>query len=163
MSKEYTVRVSQGSLGFSAGHFITFGGGTCERLHGHDFRVAAEVAGPLDEDHCVVDFVLLRDVLGKILDELDHRMLLPEEHPSIRVTSDEREVVATFEDRRWVFPRSDCVVLPLANTTCELLARYLGERLLTEMEIRCGNRPRRLRLELEEGIGQSAVWRFDEG
>ncbi len=163
MSEEYTVRVSKGSLGFSAGHFITFDGGRCERLHGHDFRVAAEVDGPLDEDHCVVDFILLSDALGSILDELDHRMLLPGENPAIRVTANEREVEAVFEDRRWVFPRSDCVVLPVANTTSELLARYLGGRLLDEMEVRCGKRPSRLRLEIDEGFGQSATCHFDEG
>lgn len=163
MSEKYTVRVSKSSLGFSAGHFITFGGGTCERLHGHDFRVAVEVDGPLDEDHCVVDFILLGDALESILDELDHRMLLPGEHPAIRVTANEREVEAVFEDRRWVFPRSDCVILPVANTTCELLARYLGERLLDEMEVRCGKRPSRLRLEIAEGVGQSAICRFGEG
>jgi 6-pyruvoyltetrahydropterin/6-carboxytetrahydropterin synthase len=40
----------------------------------------------------VVDFVALRDALKAIVDELDHRMLLPTSHPQIRVTAGEREV-----------------------------------------------------------------------
>jgi len=84
----------------------------------------------LDENHYVVDFIALGDVLRAILDELDHRVLLPSGDARIRVTADEREVEATFEDRRWVFPRSDCLLLPIPSTTAELLARYIGRRLL---------------------------------
>ena len=51
---------------FSAAHFITFGG-TCERLHGHNYHVAAEVHGPLDENHLVIDFLLVRDKLREIV------------------------------------------------------------------------------------------------
>ena len=40
------------------------------------------------------------------------------------------EVRLTFEDRRWIFPRTDCVLLPIANTTAELMAGYLSDRLV---------------------------------
>ena len=59
MSESYHVRIAKAEHVFSAGHFITFGG-TCERLHGHNYHVAAEVAGPLDENHLVIDFLLVR-------------------------------------------------------------------------------------------------------
>ena len=107
--EQYHVRVFRDDLVFSAGHFITVQGDVCERAHGHNYRVAAEVHGPLDEDHYVVDFIALRDMLKAILAELDHHMLLPTEHPLIRVETDGREVTVTFEERRWVYPRSDCV------------------------------------------------------
>ncbi len=157
MSTSYYVRVEKSQHVFSAGHFITYDGGTCERLHGHNYRVAAEVAGPLDENHYVVDFIALRDALHAISAELDHRMLLPTEHPQIHVEDDGREVTATFEDRRWVFPSDDCLLLPLANTTTELLARYLGKRLLESLIERTGVRLERLRIELDECDGQLAV------
>jgi len=129
MGESYHVRIEKDYLVFSAGHFITFDGDVCERLHGHNYRVAAEVFGPLDENHYVVDFIALRDTLKALVDELDHHMLLPTDHPLIRVVADERSVEVTFEERRWVFPRGDCILLPVANTTTELLARYLGMRL----------------------------------
>ena len=58
--EHYHVRIAKDYLVFSAAHFITYDGDVCERLHGHNYRVAAEVAGPLDENHYVVDFIALR-------------------------------------------------------------------------------------------------------
>ncbi len=157
MSHRYHVRISKDYLVFSAGHFITFNGDICERLHGHNYRVAAEVEGPLDANSYVVDFIALRDTLKAITDELDHHMLLPLEHPLIRVVADEREVLVTFRERRWIFPRGDCILLPVANTTTELLARWIGHRLLDDLTARLGTRPEIVRIEVDECYGQLAV------
>jgi 6-pyruvoyltetrahydropterin/6-carboxytetrahydropterin synthase len=161
--ERYSVRISKDDLVFSAGHFITYEGEVCEPLHGHDYRVAAEVHGPLDENQYVVDFLALHDALKAIVDELDHRVLLPTEHPRIRVSAGEREVEVTFDDRRWVFPRGDCLLLPLANTTTELLARHVARRLRDELQARCGTRPPRVRIEIDESYGQSAACELGEG
>ena len=147
-----TVRTS-----FAAAHRLREYDGNCERLHGHNYRVAAEVRGPLDESHCVVDFVALRGILRAILDELDHRVLLPTGNPLLRVTLDDQEVLVGFQDRRWVFPRGDCALLPVANITAELLSRHIAERLLQELAERLGLRPEMLRIEVDECYGQSAV------
>jgi len=155
--EHYHVRIAKDYLVFSAGHFITLEGNVCERLHGHDYRVAAEVHGPLDENHYVIDFLVLRDALQSVLGELDHHVLLPSEHPRIHVAADEDEVEVTFEERRWVFPRGDCVLLPIPNTTTELLARHIGRRLLDELEARHGTRPSLVRIEVDECHGHSAV------
>ncbi len=157
MPATYHVRVEKDSLAFSAAHFITFAGNICERLHGHNYRVAAEVAGPLDENHYVIDFIALRDALREITLELDHYVLLPTLHPQIRVTADKQSVEATFEDRRWVFPIGDCRLLPVANTTSELLANYIGQRLLDSLTARTGARPELIRIEVDECFGQSAT------
>jgi len=156
MAEIYSVRIAKEELIFSSAHFITYAGNICERLHGHNYRVAVEVSGPLDENHYVIDFLLLRDLTKKIVDELDHRVLLPTEHRAIRVTADEREVEATFEDRRWLFPRDDCVLLPVSNTTSELLARHIGRRLLGDLAQATGSRPARLQVELDDSFGQVA-------
>lgn len=158
MSESFHVRVRKTELVFSAAHFITFNGNVCERLHGHNYRVACEVEGPLDENRYVVDFIALRDELKTLVLELDHHMLLPTLHPSIRVTADETSVEVTFEERRWVFPRGDCVLLPLVQTTAELLAQYLGLRLLERLAARTGRRPTRLSIAVDECEGQEGVW-----
>jgi 6-pyruvoyltetrahydropterin/6-carboxytetrahydropterin synthase len=158
MSETYHVRIEKDYLVFSAGHFITYDGDVCERLHGHNYRVMAEIHGPLDENHYVVDFIALRDTLKAIVDELDHHMLLPAEHPLIRVEADEQSVEVTFRDRRWVFPRGDCILLPVANTTTELLARYIGLRLLDDLQQCTGQRPKHARIGVDENFGQWGVW-----
>lgn len=153
----YSIRLEKERHIFSAAHFITFNQNICERLHGHNYRVEAEIHGELDENHYVIDFIAVRDELTKLTDELDHHMLLPTDHPLIRVQADEREVEVRFEDRRWIFPRVDCVLLPIPNTTAELLAKYLGERLLAALEARLGQRPTRLRIGVDECAGQWGV------
>lgn len=157
---EFRVRVTKDHLVFSAAHFITFDGNICERLHGHNWRTAVEVRGPLDENQYVFDFIALRDALQRIVAELDHRMLLPTKHPTIRVEATEREVVAQFEDRRWVFPREDCVLLPVANTTAERLAEWIGHELIDELSAKGENRLTGLRVEVEENFGQWAIAEF---
>jgi len=161
MADRYHVRISKDDLVFSSGHFITYNGDTCERLHGHNYRVTAEVHGPLDDNHYVVDFIALRDALKTIVNELDHHMLLPTEHPQIRVVANDREVEVTFQDRRWVFPRCDCILLKIPNTTSELLARYIAERLSRDLYERTGSRPERLKVEIDECFGNIAVCELD--
>ncbi len=157
MPSSFHVRVTKDYLVFSAAHFITFAGNVCERLHGHNYRVAAEVAGPLDENHYVIDFIALRDTLRDIVATLDHFMLLPTEHSTIHVDAGEREVEVTFQDRRWIFPRGDCVLLPIANTTAEKLAEYIGRRLLEELAARYQLRPPTVHIEVDECEGQWGV------
>ena len=155
----YRVRLEKEQHVFSAAHFITFNGNVCERLHGHNYRVAVDVEGPLDENQYVIDFIALRDELKVITDELDHHVLLPTSHPLIRVTAGDREVEAVFtpDGRRWIFPRGDCVLLPVSNTTAELLARYIGERLLTAIQRRTGAKAVRLEVAVDENHGQWGV------
>jgi 6-pyruvoyltetrahydropterin/6-carboxytetrahydropterin synthase len=160
MSEAYHVRLEKESLVFSAAHFITFAGNICERLHGHNYGVAVEIEGPLDENQYVIDFILLRDTMQALVLELDHHTLLPTGHPLIRVTAGEKEVEARFEDRRWVFPRGDCVLLPIANTTAELLANYLGQRLTAALRTKTSAPFSRLRVEVDENHGQWGCWEW---
>ena len=156
-TERYRVRVTKDHLVFSAAHFITFNGNICERLHGHNWRVAVEVAGPLDENSYVFDFLALRDAALKLVGELDHRMLLPTQHPAIHVEADDLEVTVTFEARRWVFPREDCVLLPVANTTAELIARWMALQLRDVIRQHPGQKLESLRVEIEENFGQWAM------
>lgn len=162
MSEAYQVRLDQGSHVFSAAHFITFEEKVCERLHGHDYRVWVEVEGPLNRDQYVVDFIALTEAVQSITDQLDHRMLLPTQHPVLCVSAGECEVEVHFADRRWVFPRQDCCLLPLRSTTTELMARYIGFCLLDELQERVGVRPRRVRVGVNEHYGQEGVCELRE-
>jgi 6-pyruvoyltetrahydropterin/6-carboxytetrahydropterin synthase len=155
--KTFHVRVADNGLVFSAAHFITVAPENCERLHGHNYRVAAEVQGPLDKQQYVVDFIALREMLRAVLAELDHRVLLPTGHPAICVADAGEEIEVRFAERRWVFPRGDCVLLPVANTTAELLAEYVAERLQEALVSRLKLRPKRMRIEVEECFGLLAV------
>ncbi|MCA8987415.1 MAG: 6-pyruvoyl tetrahydropterin synthase family protein [Planctomycetaceae bacterium] len=155
---QFRVRVTKDHLVFSAAHFITFNGNICERLHGHNWRVAVEVTGALDENRYVFDFIALRDATQSLVNQLDHRVLLPENHPLIKVTVDEKaqEVQATFESRRWVFPREDCVILPVINTTAEEIAQWLAHQLIETTIKKHRHELKAIRVDVEENFGQWA-------
>ncbi len=138
MKTEYRIRLSKEPFTFAAAHFITYNGNVCEPLHGHNYHVAVELTGLLDENGYVRDFVATRDELAKVIAGLDHCVILPTKHQAISVETirieDRDEVVVTYKDRRWVFPASDCTLLPILNTTAELLAKWIGKQLLPSLK-----------------------------
>jgi 6-pyruvoyltetrahydropterin/6-carboxytetrahydropterin synthase len=162
-SSHFKVRVTKDYLVFCAGHFITYDGDHCERIHGHNYRTAVEIDGDLDENQYVVDFIALKDLTRRITDELDHRMLLPTRSQKIQLDEEGPNVRVSYRDRYWSFPRDECALVPIANTTAELLADYIAGRIRKEMTDRGWELPRVLRVEVEESFGQSAEveWRCD--
>ncbi len=69
----YKVKVVES---FSAAHFLRNYKGKCESLHGHNWKVEAEVSSnSLDSLGLVIDFKELKEKLRKILEELDHKLL----------------------------------------------------------------------------------------
>src|SRR5229473_4249725 len=133
MAEEYKVRVTKDHLVFCSGHFISYEGDRCERLHGHNYRTAVEIEHDLDENHYVFDFIALKQRTKAITDQLDHRMLLATRNSQISVHEGPRSVQVRYRDREWLFPRDDCVLLPIENSTAELLARYIAHRLLDDL------------------------------
>lgn len=158
MTEHYKIRVTKDHLVFCSGHFISYEGDRCERLHGHNYRTAIEIEGPLDpQSWYVFDFIATKQLARAITDELDHRMMLPLHNPVVTLSHEGKEIHVRYRDRHWVFPRDDCVLLPIENTTAELLARYIAQRLRDDLAKKHGYVPDVLRVEVEENVGQSAT------
>lgn len=158
MPATFRVRVTKDHLTFCSGHFITYEGHQCERLHGHNYRVAVEVSGPLDENHYVFDFIALKRFTQQVCDELDHRMMLPAQSSLIRVEPTGDQVNVSYQNKRWSFPLDDCILLPIENTTAELLAQYRAGRIRKSLLSECHFTPTTLSVEVEESHGQSAIY-----
>jgi 6-pyruvoyltetrahydropterin/6-carboxytetrahydropterin synthase len=60
---------------------------------------------------------------------------------------------------RYVFPAGDCALLPVPNTTVEMLARYLAGRVRAELAGSGVVRLTAIEVEVEENFGQSATYR----
>ena len=133
---QFHVRLAGDDLVFSAGHFITLADGRCERLHGHSYRVAAEISARWAQQVRGRFRSRRAACCGASWPSWIIACCLPTVHPAIRVSSRAGEVEVTFAGRRWVFPQDDCLLLPMANTTTELLAQYVGERLLAALAAR---------------------------
>ena len=65
--RKYTVRVSKDYLGFCSAHFIVFGSNVCERLHGHNYQVAAEIEDDDNAEHTVHRWILFAALRGRTL------------------------------------------------------------------------------------------------
>lgn len=130
----YAVRVHPGELHFNAAHFITFNQ-CCENIHGHNFHVRIEAQGDNTGDAFVVDFVKLNGLAAKICAELHDGILLPtlSEEIDISETEDGMLDVRSY-DRRFLLDRRSCILLPVRNTTAEMLAYHIGDRLIEELD-----------------------------
>jgi len=128
----FRVQLEKDTMVFSAAHFITFNGDICESIHGHNYGVKAEVVGQLDSNGYVCDFIALRDGLAKI--------------------------VATMD---WIFPSEDCNILPVANTTAELMAGYIADELKSRTKEEFGDQISKLIIGVDENRGQWGVVELD--
>ena len=61
---------------FSSAHSLRGYQGKCEELHGHNWKVGAQIAAEtLDNLGMVIDFKVLKQELNKIIQRLDHKYL----------------------------------------------------------------------------------------
>jgi 6-pyruvoyltetrahydropterin/6-carboxytetrahydropterin synthase len=158
---EFRVSVTKDYLVFSSAHFITYTGHRCEGLHGHNYRVRVTVEGALDEESWFVfDFTVLKKIMKQLCDDIDHKVLLPLEGSRIRVTEQGETINVAVDDQpRYVFPLRDCALLPIPNTTVEMLATLLTSRLRQELETVGARGVTAMEMEVEENFGQSAIYR----
>jgi 6-pyruvoyltetrahydropterin/6-carboxytetrahydropterin synthase len=70
---KYTISVERT---FSAAHALRGYQGRCEHLHGHNWKVKANLSGgKLNATGMLLDFTELKAIMGKILAHLDHQYL----------------------------------------------------------------------------------------
>ena len=162
LSRQFRVSVTKDDLVFASAHFVTFAGHRCEGLHGHNYRARVTIEGELDkETWWVVDFIEVKRIMRDLCREIDHLVLLPLESERIGVIEDGETVrVSVDGELRYVFPYRDCALLPVPNTTVEMLAQLLADRLRAKLDVTRLSGPTAIEMEVEETFGQSAVCRL---
>ncbi len=162
MRSDFKVSVSKDYLVFSSAHFITFRGHLCETLHGHNYRVGVSVEGSVDnETMFVVDFSVLKKIVRKLVDEIDHKVLLPLKNPKLSFSSQGKSChVSYFGEPTYVFPQVDCAMVPIENTTAEMLAQYFAQRVKDELVGQGIKNLTAIEMEVEESFGQAATYRL---
>ena len=158
---EFRVSVNKDYLVFASAHFITFAGHRCEGLHGHNYRASVTIEGQLNQESWFVfDFVELKRIMRRLCDEIDHLVLLPLQSDRVQVREEGDNVTVAVDGRpRYVFPRRDCALLPIPNTTVEMLAEMLIDRLRTALKEVGATGLTAIEMEVEENFGQSATCR----
>ena len=160
MQSNFRIQVSKDYLVFASAHFITFKGHQCETLHGHNYRVGVAVEGSVESETLfVLDFSVLKQIARRLVDRIDHKVLLPTLNPKLAFHEEgDRVSVDYFGQPTYVFPKRDCALLPIPNSTAEMLAQYLGTQMREELAAGGYTHLTSLELEVEENYGQSATY-----
>lgn len=138
---------------FSACHFIPRHE-KCSRLHGHGYIVRLRLDGEIGQDGMVMDFAVLKKKLKAMIDEFDHRVILPTLSEIVKITDTNGSVEVISCGKRYVFPKEDVVFLEIHSTTAEEMSKYMAERMAAEVDM--PPNVRTLSIGLDEERGQTA-------
>jgi 6-pyruvoyltetrahydropterin/6-carboxytetrahydropterin synthase len=155
------IRIDKEDIKFSAGHFTLFADGARERLHGHNFSVAAVISTRVGGHGMAFDYNIIKRALRALCEELDEYVLIPERAPSLTISTVGRSLVVVVGEDEFRLPLADVRLLPIRNTTVEELAAYLLNRLVAMEALSARWGVSEIVLEVSSGPGQSAqcAWR----
>jgi 6-pyruvoyl tetrahydropterin synthase/QueD family protein len=155
------MHVEKDYLKFSAAHFLIFGE-KCERLHGHNYAVSVDLEGSLDEEiGYIFDFIALKEFAEHHCNALDHKTIIPSKNERIKVTETDGVVEVEFKDKKFVFPESDVMIVPIMNCTAELLAYYITQKIKNDLDDMRAVNVTRIKIGVEESPGQAAYYTED--
>jgi 6-pyruvoyltetrahydropterin/6-carboxytetrahydropterin synthase len=159
MSRRFTIKVEKDYFNFASAHFLVFADGEREALHGHNYQVSVAVEGELDRAGIVLDFIAFKPLIKRICDELDHRTLIQKESPHLKIRRAEDHVTVGYRNQRIVLPKHDALLLPIANTSTELLAEYIADQIRARVRRHFpGAKLKMLEVGVEEARGQSGFY-----
>lgn len=155
----YRMALAKADFKFSCAHFTLFADGSAELLHGHNYRVRVELAGTeLDDAGLLVNIEVFKRELRNLCGRLDSRTLIPAESPRLSWSRQGESVEVRCGERAYRFPAADTLLLPLANTSIELLARMLWHDLAPLL---AGSRVTALAVSVQESAGQQCWYEAD--
>jgi 6-pyruvoyltetrahydropterin/6-carboxytetrahydropterin synthase len=155
----YRMVLAKEDFKFSSAHFTLFADGSAELLHGHNYRVRVEISGAdLDPEGLLVDINLFKRELRALCARLDSRTLIPGESGRLSWSRQGEAVDVRCGERAYRFPAADTLVLPLPNTSIELLARMLWHDLAPHL---AGSPVAALAVSVEESAGQQCWYEAD--
>ena len=160
--ERWSIQVEKEYFKFSAAHFLIFPDGSKERLHGHNYRVYAEVDAALTRHGLVIDFKQVKPVIRELCDSLDERWLVPGEHPELSFEHRADGVTEVrYRGDYYAAPTEDVIVMPINNTSSENLASWVGRELRERLAQRFDDvEVHRLRVAVEETQGQFGVYTY---
>lgn len=155
-----SIRLDKENMKFSAGHFTIFGPGSRERLHGHNFKVAATLHARVLEHGLCFDYGIYKKKIVALCRELNEYVILPGASSLLELEDHGAQWIAVFGDERIPFLKSDVLVLPIANTTVEELASWFLQRLIGDHAELRDYGIDGIEVDVASGPGQSATVRW---
>ena len=160
MARTFFIEVAKDYFNFASAHFLIFANGQREPLHGHNYQVSVKIEGELDRAGVVLDFISFKPMVKRICDALDHRTLIQTESPVIKVRQRPSEVEIRYKQQKIILPRQDVILLPLVNTSTELLAEHVANQIRRGVRRKFpGAKIRCMEVGVEEARGQRGYFR----
>lgn len=156
---EYSIKLYKEYFNFAASHFMIFGDGTREPLHGHNYRIKVHGKSLQLDDDMVFDFVKIKPIIREVCDSLDHKLILPAKNEKIKFSYDEKNILLSLSSGDFFsIPKQDTLLLPILNTSAERLAYYLCHEIVNLTQKRYAFTFSCMDVEVEESSGQSATY-----
>jgi 6-pyruvoyltetrahydropterin/6-carboxytetrahydropterin synthase len=160
MPRRFSIEVEKDYFNFASAHFLIFANGKREALHGHNYQVSVAVEGDLDKAGVVLDYITFKPLVKEVCDSLDHRTLVQSASSLLRVRRGRKDVEVLYKDQRLVLPRRDVILLPIANTSTELLAEYIATKIRRRVQRQFpGAKLHLMEVGVEESRGQRGFFR----
>ncbi len=160
MARSFSIEVAKDYFNFASAHFLIFANGKREPLHGHNYQVSVVLEGELDHSGVVLDYITFKPVVKQVCDALDHRTLIQTASPMIKVRTRPQEVEIRYGKQKIVLPRRDVILLPLLNTSTELLAEHVAGQIRRRVRRKFPRaKIRFLEVGVEEARGQRGYYR----
>ena len=159
MPRRFSIEVAKDYFNFASAHFLIFANGRREPLHGHNYQVSVAMEGELDRTGVVLDFITFKPLVKQVCDALDHRTLIQSSSSAIQVRKNPQEVEILYKKQKLVLPRGDVILLPIANTSTELLAEYIAGQIKRKVRQNFHATIRYMEVVVEEARGQRGIFR----
>ena len=155
-----TINICKEALKFSGAHFTIFSATDRERLHGHNFRVRAEVTAPVDDNGMCFNYQEIKTRLRTICNALDEYMLLPGKSPHLKIEHIDKQYHVHFNNELMVFIADDTRVLDIRNTTVEEFSYYILDQMVSADTFFIENDVANITIGVSSGDGQwgSSTW-----
>ena len=160
MSRSFSIEVAKDYFNFASAHFLIFADGKREPLHGHNYQVSVALEGELDHAGVLLDFISFKPLVKRICDDLDHRTLIQSASPMVDLRQRPHEIELRYKQQKIILPRQDVLLLPLINTSTELLAEYVAGQIRRKVRRSFPkSQIRYLEVGVEEARGQRGFFR----
>jgi len=100
-----SIEIEKAYLHFAAAHFTVFSATNRERLHGHNWRLAVEITGEVDDNGLCFDYAIYKKILKDLCAKYDEYTLIAEKSPYLTISQDQ-------------------ILLPIRNVTIEELSHF---------------------------------------
>lgn len=126
----WSLKLAKESFKFSGAHFTTFSETEAEPLHGHNYYVSVSLENCKKLSHgMIVDLNEPKKQIKELLNKLDEKVLIAQNNPFTKIGESNDNVLLSFGEKDYSFPKADCCMLPMENITIEELSGYIGNKL----------------------------------